>query len=86
MPAGGGTPTALYEGLIGGADWGPDDTIVFSTMAGLMRVSASGGTPQPVTSPKAGRMHVSPVVLPGGGGVLFTSGTARRSRARDSSQ
>ena len=72
MPAAGGTPTALYEGPIGGADWGPDDTIVFSSANGLMRVSASGGTPQPVTSPKAGRMHVSPIVLPEGGGVLFT--------------
>jgi serine/threonine-protein kinase len=72
MSAAGGPPTTLYEGPVMGADWGPDDTIVFASEAGLMRVSAAGGTPRPLTSPKPGTGHVSPAILPGGGGVLFT--------------
>jgi eukaryotic-like serine/threonine-protein kinase len=70
--AGDGPRTTLYEGLVMGADWAPDDTIVVATQAGLMRISAAGGTPQPLTSPKPGIWHASPAILPGGGGVLFT--------------
>src|SRR5262245_7254293 len=69
---GAGTPVTLYEGTVSGADWGPDETIVFASDSGLMRVSAAGGKPQPLTSPKPGKRHVSPAILPGGAGVLFT--------------
>ena len=72
VPAAGGPPTTLYEGLVMGADWGPDDTIVFASDSGLMRVSAAGGTPRPLASPKPGTLYVSPAILPAGGGVLFT--------------
>jgi eukaryotic-like serine/threonine-protein kinase len=72
ISSGGGPPVTLYEGIVIGADWGPDDTIVFASGAGLMRVSAAGGTPQPLTSPRPGTVHVWPSILPGAEGVLFT--------------
>ena len=49
-------------GIIRGASWGPDDTIVFATLAsdsGLWRVPAGGGTPEQLTTPD----------LTGGGGA-----------------
>lgn len=58
-----------------GASWGPDDFIVFAsdTSSGLMRVLASGGTPEPVTTLESGEMrHVWPELLPGGEAVLFS--------------
>jgi serine/threonine-protein kinase len=61
-----------------GAAWGPDDTIVLATTnpaTGLLRVSASGGTPQVLTTPdhSAGEVdHLWPALLPNGRGVLFT--------------
>ena len=60
-----------------GATWGPDDTIVFSQSrtAGLSAVSASGGTPRPLTTPDTAageRGHVWPSFLPAGNAVLFT--------------
>jgi len=63
----------------GGASWGPDDTIVFSSAdsPGLMRVSASGGEPQPLTNAENGlEKHVWPEFLPDGKAVLFTIGDA----------
>jgi serine/threonine-protein kinase len=60
-----------------GGTWGPDDAIYYCPTidAGLMRVPASGGTPQRVTSPDAGRQersHRWPEILPGGKAVLLT--------------
>ena len=57
-----------------GGTWGPNDTIVFSpsTTTGLSRVSASGGTPEPVTTTSPGeRTHRWPVFLPEGNTVLY---------------
>jgi serine/threonine-protein kinase len=61
-----------------GASWGPDNTIVFSpaVTSGLLRVSADGGGPKPLTEldRKRGELsHRWPQVLPGGKAVLFTS-------------
>jgi eukaryotic-like serine/threonine-protein kinase len=63
-----------------GGSWGPNDTIIFAPGAtsGLMRVPASGGTPQTLTSPDAGkgeRTHRWPEILPGGKAVVFTIGS-----------
>jgi eukaryotic-like serine/threonine-protein kinase len=63
-----------------GGSWGPDDTIIFAPAAtsGLMRVPASGGTPQVLTSPdpsKRERTHRWPEILPGGKAVVFTIGS-----------
>ena len=74
----GGAPETLCEspGQTPGANWGLDDTIVFShgVQTPLMRVSAFGGIPEPVTSLRTNEgeiAHASPEMLPGGA-VLFT--------------
>jgi serine/threonine-protein kinase len=64
-------------GAVLGASWG-EDGIVFapSTLSGLMRVPAGGGTPVALTTPDTARGetgHRWPQVLAGGTGVLFTS-------------
>jgi serine/threonine-protein kinase len=74
----GGTPLKIADAGPGsrGATWGPDDSIVFVPDTGpLMRVSAGGGTPEPLTTldPDHGdRAHRWPHFLPDGKGVLFT--------------
>ena len=76
VPVTGGTPTTLCEGtFFSGADWGPDDTIVFASAKGLMRVSAAGGTPTALTTvdtAKGEAAHSRPQFLPGGQQILFT--------------
>ncbi len=74
----GGTVQTLCDASAGcGAAWGPDNTIVFasSSNAGLFRVSADGGTPQPFTELDRARKeasHVWPQFLPDGQAVIFT--------------
>jgi Tol biopolymer transport system component len=65
-----------------GGTWGRQDTIVFasSPLGPLFRVSASGGTPQPVTTvdnsgPERG--HAWPHFLPDGRTVLFVVDASR---------
>jgi serine/threonine protein kinase len=78
----GGFPMTLCEATLDdrGGSWGPDDTIIFApgSTSGLMRVAASGGTPQTLTSPDSGkreRTHRWPEILPGGKAVVFTIGS-----------
>ena len=76
----GGPPVTIapVDGVVRGATWGPDGTIVFATDAtvtGLQRVSAAGGEPAVLTKPdseRGDRDHLWPEFLPGGGAVLFT--------------
>ncbi len=51
-----------------GGSWGDGDVIVYegATYAGLSRVSANGGAPEPLTRPEPGEDHLSPRFLPGG--------------------
>ena len=64
-----------------GAVWAEDDTIVFQPIAAqtvgngaLLRVSAAGGTPEPVTTLAEGEVTQRyPQVLPSGKSFLFTS-------------
>jgi serine/threonine-protein kinase len=80
-PLGGGAIVTLcdsvdfYYGRIeSSASWGMDDTIIFPGIRGLMRVSASGGTPKAITGipTKQGELYYfSPQFLPGGKSVLF---------------
>jgi Protein kinase domain/WD40-like Beta Propeller Repeat len=61
-----------------GGTWSGDDTIVFSPtkLAGtrLLRMSASGGKAEPLTSLAEGEItQVWPQILPGNKGVLYTS-------------
>ena len=74
----GGTPISLAEAAVPfGGTWHQDDTIIYAASlgSGLLRVPASGGTPESFTKPDGaaeGYAHVYPQVLPGGQSVLFT--------------
>jgi serine/threonine-protein kinase len=69
-------------GMLAGASWGDDDTIVFATddrATGLWEVPASGGEPTILTRPDTAHGesdHLFPSVLTGGRGILFTIMTA----------
>ena len=75
MRVSGGLPVTMFEtGLLLGAVWTTDDTIVFSDSrsAGLWRVPANGGDREELSAP--GTMndgHRFPYVLPDGSGILF---------------
>ena len=74
----GGTPIRLAEAAIPfGGTWNDDNTIIYtaSINSGLLRIPASGGTPESLTKPDgaaSGYGHVFPQALPGGRRVLFT--------------
>jgi eukaryotic-like serine/threonine-protein kinase len=71
--AGGPTVTIAKTGFRGGV-WAPDGTIYFGSGYGLMKVSASGGEPQRITSLDSTRAeinHIAPALLPGGKALLF---------------
>ena len=73
--AGGASDTLCPVRGFGGASWGVDNTVVFSAGVNspLLRVSALGGVPEPLTVLDEGqRGHLWPQVLPGGAAVLFT--------------
>ncbi len=78
VPVGGGVPTTLCDATSPfGADWGQDNTIVFSPAVnlGLSRISREGGKPEILTVPDKSRGeygHRFPHFLPNGRGVLFT--------------
>jgi len=77
----GGVPTKLLElEAFLGASWTQEDTIYFSTRSNgnwfLAKISATGGTLQPVTltqNPLEPMKVCWPQVLPGGETILFTS-------------
>jgi len=79
IPVTGGASIVLCEGNTAfGAAWGDDDTIVFSNGKSLLRVPATGGTPETLTTANAKNgetNHVHPQFLPGGQKLLFTIGT-----------
>ncbi len=78
MPVEGGVPSSLCDAsLLFGADWGRDNSIVFSdgVSSGLLRISAEGGKPEILTKPDQKReesSHRLPSWLPNGKAVLFT--------------
>jgi serine/threonine protein kinase/Tol biopolymer transport system component len=81
----GGQPITLCDAPGSrGASWGDDGSIVFAPLsrAGLSRVPASGGDPQPITTLDSSRQETShriPFVLPGSKSVLYTAeGTNRQ--------
>ena len=78
VPIDGGPPEEIAGGIrywSRGASWGGDGRIVFATEqpSGLWRVTATGGEPEELTTPKLdGENHLWPEILPDGSGVLFT--------------
>jgi serine/threonine protein kinase/Tol biopolymer transport system component len=83
----GGTPILLAEAAVPvGGTWNQDDTIIYgaSLGSGLLRIPASGGTPEVLTEPDgaaAGYSHAFPQALPGGRSVLFYIGGQTRGAA-----
>jgi Tol biopolymer transport system component len=79
-PLSGGPSVTLCEGgQSRGGVWGEDGNIIVApeVTSGLMRVPATGGTLQPITTPdsaKGERSHRWPEILPDGHSVLFTVG------------
>jgi Tol biopolymer transport system component len=72
----GGASTLCAAPAGRGGAWGEDDTIAFApdTQSRLLRVSAEGGAPEPLTSLAEGEAsHRWPQVLPGGRAVLYTA-------------
>jgi Tol biopolymer transport system component/predicted Ser/Thr protein kinase len=74
----GGSPSRIADAAspVGGT-WNQDDSIIYTTSlnSGLLRVPASGGTPESLTKPDGagqGYAHVWPQSLPGGRNVLFS--------------
>ena len=63
-------PVRTEAGNVIGADWGPDDTIVFAEREGLQlsRISADGGAKQVLLEDQV----FDPAVLPDGSGILLT--------------
>jgi serine/threonine-protein kinase len=73
-PISGGSPVQLCDvsGLVMGASWSSDGTIVFAVRgAGLFRVSAEGGAPERLLESTDAAW---PTILPDGNTVLFTVG------------
>ena len=69
----GGAPVTLCDATNPfGVSWGIDDTIVFGQPEGIMRVSANGGTPEPLIETAEGELVFGPQILPDGESVLFT--------------
>jgi serine/threonine-protein kinase len=82
----GGPPLEICDvaQVVPGASWGPDDTIYFTFTrgSGLVRVPASGGVPEELTSPdfaSGETEHGWPKVLPGGESLVFTIASAEGS-------
>jgi serine/threonine-protein kinase len=74
----GGAPIRLAEALNPqSGTWNDDNTIIYAASlgSGLLRIPASGGTPETLTMPDGaaqGYAHTLPQALPGGRSVLFT--------------
>ncbi|HYL34354.1 MAG TPA: protein kinase [Bryobacteraceae bacterium] len=80
IPASGGPPVTLCEAPNGlGGTWNREGVIVFGPKnpGPLYRISASGGTPSPVTAPDSTQhemVHRWPWFLPDGRHFLYTAG------------
>ena len=74
----GGAPVVIAQVPTGlfGASWGTDETILFGQFEGILRVSATGGTPELVIPAEEGEQMDSPHLLPDGESVLFSVTTS----------
>ena len=77
IAVGGGTPVMLSDAgyPYGLPFWGADDTIVWGRLAGIMRVSANGGTPERLIAGD-GELLGHPQILSDGEAVLLHVGSA----------
>jgi serine/threonine protein kinase/Tol biopolymer transport system component len=83
---GGGTPVVLTRaGIVRGASWAPDGTILYGKDDGIWTVPAEGGQPKLVIPIEQGRVH-GPQMLPGGRSVLFTRLLAQKNSSWDGAE
>ncbi len=83
----GGPPQTIVDNPVSsalGGSWNKDNVILFGSVRGIMRVSAAGGSPTPVTSLDSSRneiAHIEPTFLPDGKHFLYyrDSGAAETS-------
>jgi serine/threonine-protein kinase len=74
----GGTPITISNASVPfGASWSSDNTILFGQQAGIMRVSADGGTPELLIKAGDNEQLYGPQLLPGGDAVLFSVTTGQ---------
>jgi dipeptidyl aminopeptidase/acylaminoacyl peptidase len=79
MEVAGGPPSVIADEVgravsTGGAAWSPTGVVLVGTPEGLMRVPASGGTPEAVTRVDSSRKEIAhgyPQFLPGGDRFLY---------------
>ena len=82
LPVSGGAPVTITDAAppelqivsleIDGASWGADNMIVYGHGAGIVRVSAAGGTGEVVLAIEEPEAVHGPQMLPGGEWVLYT--------------
>jgi serine/threonine protein kinase len=69
----GGSPIVLCNvDVLYGANWNADNTIVYGTAGGIMRISANGGTSEILLKSEP-LLFLDPQILPDGDSILFTS-------------
>jgi serine/threonine-protein kinase len=72
----GGAPVTLTQtDAVIGMSWGEDSIVYGLGSGGIMRVSATGGTPEQLVRVEKGETASFPQVLPGNRAILFTLGT-----------
>ncbi len=73
----GGSPLVVCARDGFDASWTPNDTILIGTaFAGIVSVSAQGGTPSVLVKPEPGILYFKPVSLPDGKSLLYVRGKA----------
>jgi serine/threonine protein kinase/Tol biopolymer transport system component len=83
IPVAGGAPQTLVAHVTPGSaqlSWGEDNRIYFTSVDGLLRIDADGGTPETLATvdPQNGEFAFrNPQLLPGGKAVIFTVLTDR---------
>jgi eukaryotic-like serine/threonine-protein kinase len=70
----GGPPVVLCDvsGHFGKGEWNEDDTIIYSDIGAVMRISAKGGTPESIAK-REDRWIYSPQILPDGKSLMYTA-------------
>jgi eukaryotic-like serine/threonine-protein kinase len=80
VSAAGGVPVAIAQSRgssVPGLSWSAEGIFYADLDRGILRVSATGGTPQMVVPLRPGEGIQGPSMLPGGGAILYALGTGR---------
>ena len=86
VPLAGGPTVTIAQTSFKGGTWASDSMIYFSNGGGLMKVPATGGDPQKITTLDVKRHEVDevyPELLPGGKSLMFTARTMEQASFDD---